>query len=171
MSVVISLSFGVTAVASQRRTLGISKKMPTMPSAAPAIRYSMVDFGTKWDRSVPAPAAVLNRISSSTCMITCIDCCSATAVVARVVLSPLFCRIRVLSASPPTPAGVVVAAKVLATWATDSRQKLTDSSALAHNAAAAPTYVDAEMARPSTAHHQLACDSALKNVGTVLMNG
>src|ERR1035441_10525840 len=116
----------------------------------------MVALGTKCDRSVAAPAAVLKKISNRTCMITCIDCCNATAVVARVVLSPLFCRIRVLSASPPTPAGVVVAAKVLATWAIDSRQKFTDSSALAHNAAAAPRYVDAEIASPSTAHHQLA---------------
>src|SRR5271156_2380401 len=171
MSVMTSLSLGVTDVDSQRRKLGTNRKTPTMPSATPAIRYNMVDFGTKWDRSVPAPAAVLKKISNTMCMITCIDCCSATAVVARVVLRPLFCRIRVLSASPPTPAGVVVAAKVLATCAIDSRQKFTDSSALAHSAAAAPTYVDAEIARPSSAHHQLALPSALKNVGTVLMNG
>src|ERR1700691_752946 len=170
-SAVISFSFGPKSVASQRRSLGTNRNAPTRPNATPAIRYSTVAFGTKWDRSVPAPATVLKKISNTTCMITCIDCCSATAVGARVVLSPLFCRIRVLSARPPTPAGVVVAAKVLATCAIDSFQKSTDSSADAHNAAAAPTYVDAEMASPSTAHHQLALLSALKNVGTVLMNG
>ena len=59
-----------------------------MPSATPAIRYSMVAFGTKWDRSVPAPATVLKKISNTTCMITCIDCCSATAVVARTRAQP-----------------------------------------------------------------------------------
>src|ERR1700761_9007162 len=151
-SVVISFSFGPKSVASQRRSLGTNRNAPTMPNATPAIRYSTVAFGTKWDRSVPAPAAVLNRISNRTCMITCIDCCSATAVVARTAVSPLFCRIRVLNARPPTPAGVVVAAKVLATWAIDSLQKFTFSSADAHNAVAAPTYVDAEMASPSSAH-------------------
>ncbi|CNI21166.1 Uncharacterised protein [Mycobacterium tuberculosis] len=55
------------------------------------------------------------------------------------VVRPLFCRNRVLSARPPTPAGVVVAAKVLATCAIDSFQKFTVPSVLAHNAAAAPT--------------------------------
>ena len=48
-------------------------------------------------------------------MITCTVCCNATAAVARMVDRPLFCRNLVLSASPPTPAGVVVAANVLAT--------------------------------------------------------
>ena len=76
-----------------------------------------------------------------------------------------------LSASPPTPAGVVVAAKVLATWATESRQKLTVSSAEAHRAAAAPTYVDADITKPSSAHHQFAWRSSEKKVGTVLMKG
>ncbi len=72
-------------------------------------------------------------------MITCTVCCSATAAVARMVDRPLFCKNRVLSASPPTPAGVVVAAKVLATCAIDSFQKFTVPSVQAHNAAAAPT--------------------------------
>src|SRR3984885_6945968 len=121
MSVMTSLSLGVTDSDSQRRKLGTNKKTPTMPSATPPIRYSMLDFGTKWDRSVPAPAAVLKKISNTMCMMTCIDCCSATAVVARVVLRPLFCRIRVLSASPPTPAGVAVGAHVLDTYPVDSR--------------------------------------------------
>ena len=58
---------------------------------------------------------------------------------ARIADIPPFCKNRVLSARPPTPAGVVVAAKVLATWAIESRQKLTVPSVQAHNAAAAPT--------------------------------
>ena len=87
-----------------------------MPSVTPAIRYSTVASGTKCDRFIDAPATVLNKISSTRCMITCTDCCNATAVVARIGDSPPpFCRYRVDSASPPTPAGVVVAAKVLAT--------------------------------------------------------
>src|SRR5580693_4754235 len=114
-SLLTSASLGRRSVASQCRSLGTNKNVPTMPSATPAIRYSMVAFGTKCDRSVDAPAAVLNRISSATCEITCTDCCNATAAVARTVLSPPFCKNRVLSASPPTPAGVVVAAKVQAT--------------------------------------------------------
>src|ERR1700741_4661626 len=100
---------------------------------------------------------VLNRISNTRCMITCTDCCSATAVVARTADSPPpFCKYLVLSASPPTPAGVVVAAKVLAACAIESLQKLTDSSALAHSAAAAPTYVSADITKPRSAHHQFA---------------
>ena len=98
-----------------------------MPSATPAIRYSTVASGTKCPRSIDAPATVLNKISNARWMITCTDCCSATAAVARTAVSPPFCRYRVLSASPPTPAGVVVAAKVLATCTIDSFQKLTDS--------------------------------------------
>ena len=114
---------------------------------------------------------MLNKISNTRWTITCTDCCSATAAVARSVLRPAFCKNRVLSASPPTPAGVVVAAKVLATCVIDSFQKLTDPSAQAHNAAAAPTYVSADTVRPSSAHHQFAVLSSEKNVGTVLMNG
>ena len=57
--------------------------VPTTPSAAPAIRYSTVDDGTKCDRSADAPAAALKKISSATCVSTCTDCCSATAAVAR----------------------------------------------------------------------------------------
>ena len=81
---------------------------------------------------------MLNKITNTTWTITCTACCSATAAVARKVVRPLFCRNRVLSASPPTPAGVVVAAKVLATCMIDSFQKLTRPSAQAHNAPAAP---------------------------------
>ena len=76
-----------------------------------------------------------------------------------------------LSASPPTPAGVVVAANLLATCMTIRLQKLTKPSAHAHNAAAAPTYVNADTARPSSAHHQFAVRNSVKNVGTELMNG
>ena len=104
-------------------------------------------------------------------MITCTDCCSATAVVARSAPRPPFCRNRVLSASPPTPAGVVVAANVLATCMIARFRKLTNPSAQAHNAAAAPTYFNADTASPSSAHHQFAVRSSEKNVGTVLMKG
>ncbi|PQM46460.1 hypothetical protein C1Y40_03373 [Mycobacterium talmoniae] len=134
-----SVSRGRTAVASQRRRLGTSRKVPTAPSATPAIRYSMVGLGTKCDRSADAPAAVLKMISSATCTITCTDCCNATAAVARSVLSPPLTRNRVESANPPTPAGVVVAANVLATCMIDRFRKLTAPLAQAHNAPAAPT--------------------------------
>ena len=50
-------------------------------------------------------------------------------------------------------------------------QKVTAPSAQAHNAAAAPTYVSADIIKPSSAHHQFAVRSSEKNVGTVLMNG
>ena len=60
------------------------------------------------------------------------------------------------SARPPTPAGVVVAAKVLATCMITRFLKLTSPSAHAHNAAAAPIYVNADTASPSSAHHQFA---------------
>jgi hypothetical protein len=49
--------------------------------------------------------------------------------------------------------------------------KLTSPSAQAHNAAAAPTYVNADTPSPSSAHHQFAVFNAEKNAGTVLMNG
>ena len=75
------------------------------------------------------------------------------------------------SARPPTPAGVVVAANVLATCMIVRFLKLTNPSAHAHNAAAAPTYFNAETASPSSAHHQFAVRSSEKNAGTVLMNG
>ena len=42
---------------------------------------------------------------------------------------------------------------------------------MAHNAAAAPTYVNADTVSPSNAHHQFAVLSSAKNAGTVLMNG
>ena len=109
-----------------------------------------------------APAAALKKISSATWVMTCTDCCSATAAVARSAPSPPFCRNRVLSASPPTPAGVVVAAKVLATCMIVRFRKLTSPSAHAHNAAAAPTYVSADTASPSSAHHQFAVRSSEK---------
>ncbi|COW84233.1 Uncharacterised protein [Mycobacterium tuberculosis] len=60
---------------------------------------------------------------------------------------------------------------MLATCMIDSFQKPTSPSAQAHNAAAAPTYVSADTARPSSAHHQFAVRSWEKNVGTVLMKG
>ena len=41
-----------------------------MPSATPAIRYSTVAFGTKWERSVDVPATALNKISNARWMIT-----------------------------------------------------------------------------------------------------
>src|SRR6201993_3760660 len=167
-----SFSLGRRSVASQRRSLGTNRNAPTMPSATPAIRYSTVASGTKCERSIDAPATVLNKISNTRCMITWTDCWSATAVVARTADSPPpFCRYRVLSASPPTPAGVVVAAKVLATCAIDSFQKFTDSPALAHNAAAGPAYVSADITKPNRAHRQFAVLNSEKNVGTVLMNG
>ena len=87
---------------------------------------------------------------------TCTVCCSATAAVARNAPRPPFCRNRVDSANPPTPAGVVVAANVLATCMITRFLKLTSPSAQAHNAAAAPIYVSAETASPSSAHHQFA---------------
>src|SRR6201996_6070497 len=139
-STVTSFSRGRTAVPSQWRSLGTSRNAPRMPSATPAIRYSTVAPGTKCLRSIDAPATVLNKISNMRWVITCTDCCSATAAVSRIADRPAFCKNRVLSASPPTPAGVVVAAKVLATCAIDSFQKLTVPSVQAHNAAAAPTY-------------------------------
>src|ERR1700758_750583 len=138
-STVTSFSRGRTAVPSQCRSLGTNRNVPRMPNATPAIRYSTVASGTKCLRSIDAPATVLNKISNMRWTITCTDCCSATAAVARIADSPLFCKNRVLSASPPTPAGVVVAAKVLATCAIDSFQKFTVPSVQAHNAAAAPT--------------------------------
>ena len=75
------------------------------------------------------------------------------------------------SANPPTPAGVVVAANVFATCMIARFLKLTNPSALAHNAAAAPRYVNADTVSPSRAHHQFAVLSSAKNAGTVLMNG
>ncbi len=90
---------------------------------------------------------------------------------ARSAPSPPFCRNRALNASPPTPAGVVVAAKVLATCMSVRLRKLTNPSAQAHSAAAAPTYFSAETANPSRPHHQFAVRSSDRNVGTVLMNG
>ena len=127
--------------------------------------------GTKWDRSAEAPAATLKKISNATWVMTCTVCCSATAAVARSAPRPPFCRNRVDSASPPTPAGVVVAANVLATCMIARFLKLTSPSAHAHNAAAAPIYVNADTASPSSAHHQFAVLSSEKNAGTVLMNG
>ena len=76
-----------------------------------------------------------------------------------------------LSASPPTPAGVVVAANVFATCITVSDRNFTMPSAHAHSAAAAPTYFSADTASPSSAHHQLADRSSEKNTGAELMNG
>ena len=75
------------------------------------------------------------------------------------------------SARPPTPAGVVVAANVLATCMIVRFLKLTMPSAEAHKAAAAPTYVNADKVSPINAHHQFAVRSSEKNAGTVLMNG
>jgi hypothetical protein len=49
--------------------------------------------------------------------------------------------------------------------------KLTSPSAHAHNDAAAPMYVNADTASPSSAHHQFAVLSSEKNAGTVAMNG
>ena len=69
----------------------------------------------KCERFVSRPATIEKKISKPTWVTTWTVCCSATAAVARTVPSPPFCRNRTLSASPPTPAGVVVAAKVLAT--------------------------------------------------------
>ena len=68
-----SLSFGRTSVASQRRSVGTNRNVPTMPSATPAIRYSTVASGTKCERSVDAPATVLKKISNARWMITCTD--------------------------------------------------------------------------------------------------
>jgi len=127
--------------------------------------------GTKCDRSADAPAKAVKKISSATWVITWTVCCKATAAVARSAPSPDFCRNLVLSARPPTPAGVVVAANVLATCMIVRFLKLTMPSAQAHSAAAAPTYVNADTARPSNAHHQFAVLSSEKNAGTVLMNG
>src|SRR5262245_44161170 len=101
----------------------------------------------------------------------CTACCSATAAVARSAPRPPFCRNRVDSAKPPTPAGVVVAANVLATCMMTRFLKLTSPSAHAHNAAAAPIYVNADTASPASAHHQFAVLSSEKKAGTVLMNG
>ena len=113
-------------------------------------------LGTNRDRLAETPAAVENKISNPMCVITCTDCCNATAVVERNGLIPPFCRYLALSASPPTPAGVVVAANLLATCMTIRPHRLTNPSAHAHNAAAAPTYVNPDAARPSSAHHQFA---------------
>ena len=96
-------------------------------------------LGTKCDRFADVPATTLKKISSATWVITWTDCCSATAAVARSAPRPPFCRNRVLSARPPTPAGVVVAAKVLATCMIARLRKLTSPDAQAHSAAAAPT--------------------------------
>ena len=128
-------------------------------------------LGTKCDRLAETPAAAQKKISSPTWVITCTDCCNATAVVARNGSIPPFCRYLALSARPPTPAGVVVAAKVLATCMTIRPHRLTNPSAHAHNAAAAPTYVSPDTASPSRAHHQFAVRNSVKNVGTELMNG
>ncbi len=128
-------------------------------------------MGTKRDRSADAPAATEKKMSSATWVITCTACCTATAAVARTVPRPAFCRKRVLSASPPTPAGVVVAAKVLANCMITRLRNDTIPDAHAHSPAAAPTYVNAETARPISAHHQLALRSSWKNAGTVEMNG
>ncbi len=128
-------------------------------------------LGTNCDRSADAPAAALKMISSVRWVITCTDCCRATAVVARSAPSPPFCRNRVLSASPPTPAGVVVAAKVFATCMMLRLRKLTRPSAHAHSAVPAPRYFSADTASPASAHHQLADRSSEKNTGTELMNG
>ena len=128
-------------------------------------------LGTNCERSADAPAAALKNTSNVMWVSTCTDCCNATAVVARNAPSPPFCRKRVLNASPPTPAGVVVAAKVLATCMTVSVRNLTNPSAHAHSAAAAPTYFSAETANPASAHHQFALRNSEKNTGTELMNG
>ena len=76
-----------------------------------------------------------------------------------------------LRARPPTPAGVVVAAKVLATCMIARFENFTRPDAHAQSAAAAPTYVSADTVRPRSAHHQLAVRNSEKNAGTVLMNG
>jgi hypothetical protein len=70
--------------------------------------------GTNGDGLADTPTA-LKKINSDTWVMTWTDCCSATVVVARSAPRPPFCRNRVLSARPPTPAGVVVAANLLAT--------------------------------------------------------
>ena len=111
-SAMTSLSLGRTVVCSHRRSAGTNRNAPASPSAKPATRYSTVADGTKCDRSAEAPAATLKMISSTTWVMTCTACCMATAAVARTVLKPLLCRNRTASARPPTPAGVVVAAKV-----------------------------------------------------------
>ncbi len=135
-------------MSSHRRAFGTNRNVPSTPRATPPIRYSSVVLGTKCDRSADAPAATLKKISSVTCVITCTACCNATAAVARIVPRPAFCRNRVLSARPPTPAGVVVAAKVFANCMMTRLRKLTTPEAHAHNAAAAPTYVERRHRQP-----------------------
>src|SRR5687768_13289646 len=104
-------------------------------------------------------------------VITWTDCCSATAVVACIGVRPPFCRYLALRASPPTPAGVVVAANLLATCMTIRPHSLTTPSAAAHSAAAAPRYVSIDAANPRSANHQFAVRNSVRNVGTELMNG
>ena len=120
---------------------------------------------------IDAPATALKKISSARCTITCTACCSATAAVARIADRPLFCRYRVLSASPPTPAGVVVAAKVLATWTIDSCQnspsrrcRPTTPRRPPHTSGPTPP----GRAAPTTSSRSSA---RKKNVGAVLMKG
>src|ERR1700754_4938913 len=166
-----SLTRGPTVAASHVRSLGTTTNAATSSRSTPATTYTIVADGTKWDRLADAPANALNKISNTTWVTTCTDCCRATAVAARNAPSPPFCRNLALSARPPTPAGVVVAAKVLATCISVRLRKLTSPSAQAHSAAAAPRYFSADTAKPSSAHHQFAVRSSDKNVGTVLMNG
>ena len=66
---------------------------------------------------------------------------------------------------------MVVAANLLATCMTIRPHSVTNPSAHAHSAAAAPTYVSTDAASPSSANHQFAVRSSVRNVGTELMNG
>ncbi len=144
-----SLTRGPTVAVSHLRSLGTTTNAATTSqdrTADERTRSSPTERNAT--RSADAPAKALNRISSAMWVTTCTDCCSATAVAARSAPSPPFCRNRALNASPPTPAGVVVAAKVLATCISVRLRKLTSPSAHAHSAAAAPTYFSADTARP-----------------------
>src|SRR5689334_9666543 len=166
-----SCSRGRTDVASHFRSLGTRRKVPIRPSSRPATRYSTLTLGTKRERLADTPAAVLKKISSRTCVITCTDCCNATAVVARIGVRPPFCRYLALSARPPTPAGVVVAANLLATCMTIRPHSLTTPSAAAHSADAAPRYVSPDAAGPSSANHQFAARNPAPPVRAELLNG
>lgn len=64
-----------------------------------------------------------------------------------------------------------MAANVLATCMIARLRKLTSPEAQAHSAAAAPRYVNADTASPSSAHHQFAVRNSEKKAGTVLMKG
>jgi hypothetical protein len=87
----------------------------------------------------------------------------ATPTLAAATAAGIFlrCRYLMFSAAPPTAAGVTRVMKEPATWTSRVRKKLSRSATKPDSEIVAPTYVDADRARATIPHCQLASRSVL----------